>query len=572
MFGNKSVYLLTIVWNEKHFLESKSARYAARRCVYRAANVQLHIELKNLLTRNEEILQEIKRCNTDLQKYDEKLQVLDNMTQLATESLEAYFQTRMENLRTFVSEQCRIISDGIREEADHWKEIHAMLQQKLVVPGDLKSYGGGNGLPRTVKQSPEFSRIIEEDEEEEAEEEEQQQQQEENENEVSVLLQARTLTPLITQTLKKARLRASKLTQDSSMMVPSQLNMSTSIQEQTLMEECPSPSHSKEPINHMTLRDVSAIEKEAEMETDVLNPDLSVSLLPFITTVNPDDEKKSQNKSIRSTISDKTFVKTSLKPFSSEEDMEDDDEENDTLIEQSFLTDTKESTRPLLLTADQSIRIRDQPSRKEKVSLPNKSLEEKTKIKREKVSFREPIKIHNANTNPERNRLGKTYLLNNNTFDAETSDYVRPTIVITHDTSRLSPIASDESEEEEEEKRQQQTEHKDKRRKTEKKSTDETLSTSTSANRSRTLKSPVVTQLPPPVPTTNLETSNKRRTTRRTTIRLLQDNQNVTSQSAEVPSKSRYQTRYSTRLAGAMVNEEVTVSTTSRRTTRLTSE
>lgn len=38
MFGNKSVYLLTIVWNEKHFLESKSARYAARRCVYRAAN------------------------------------------------------------------------------------------------------------------------------------------------------------------------------------------------------------------------------------------------------------------------------------------------------------------------------------------------------------------------------------------------------------------------------------------------------------------------------------------------------------------------------------------------------
>lgn len=59
--------------------------------------------------------------------------------------------------------------------------------RKLVVPGDLKSYGGGNGLPRTVKQSPEFSRIIEEDEEEAAEEEEQQ-EEEENKNEVSVLL------------------------------------------------------------------------------------------------------------------------------------------------------------------------------------------------------------------------------------------------------------------------------------------------------------------------------------------------------------------------------------------------
>ena len=45
----------------------------------------------------------------------------------------------------------------------------------------------------------------------------------------------------------------------------------------------------------------------------------------------------------------------------------------------------------------------------------------------------------------DRNRLGKTFLLNNNTFDAEKSDYVRPTIVITDDTSKLSTIASGES-------------------------------------------------------------------------------------------------------------------------------
>jgi hypothetical protein len=30
--------MLTIVWNEKRFVESKSARNAARRCLYRAAN------------------------------------------------------------------------------------------------------------------------------------------------------------------------------------------------------------------------------------------------------------------------------------------------------------------------------------------------------------------------------------------------------------------------------------------------------------------------------------------------------------------------------------------------------
>lgn len=37
-------------------------------------------------------------------------------------------------------------------------------RRKLVSPGDLRSYGGGNGLPRVVKQSPEVSRIVEEDE------------------------------------------------------------------------------------------------------------------------------------------------------------------------------------------------------------------------------------------------------------------------------------------------------------------------------------------------------------------------------------------------------------------------
>ena len=57
-----------------------------------------------------------------------------------------------------------------------------LFDRKLVVPGDLRSYGGGNGLPRNVKQSPDFSRIIEEDEEEEEEE------QEENQNDVSILL------------------------------------------------------------------------------------------------------------------------------------------------------------------------------------------------------------------------------------------------------------------------------------------------------------------------------------------------------------------------------------------------
>ena len=54
--------------------------------------VQLQAELRNLERQNNEIRRETNRCDHDLHKYDEKLQVLENMTQLATQSLEHYFQ------------------------------------------------------------------------------------------------------------------------------------------------------------------------------------------------------------------------------------------------------------------------------------------------------------------------------------------------------------------------------------------------------------------------------------------------------------------------------------------------
>lgn len=53
-----------------------------------------------------------------------------------------------------------------------------------MVPGDLRSYGGGNGLPRGVKQSPNFSQILEEDEENE----EEMQDEQEKKTDVSFLL------------------------------------------------------------------------------------------------------------------------------------------------------------------------------------------------------------------------------------------------------------------------------------------------------------------------------------------------------------------------------------------------
>jgi hypothetical protein len=209
----------------------------------------------------------------------------------------------------------------------------------------------------------------------------------------------------------------------------------------TIHEELP-PTTSIIPENHVTLGDVSAIEMDHEIPQNpelsvsllpcipTVNPDLSVSLLPYIPPVNPEEEEEINNKSIASTISDKTFVKTSLKPFSSDEDEEtdDDDEDEDTVIEESIIPDETENARPLLLTADRSIRR--PPSR----VLPNQSSVEKPKIKKEKVSFQEPLNTSN-----------KTLLINNNTFDAEKSNFVRPTIVEHSNTSKLPTILSDES-------------------------------------------------------------------------------------------------------------------------------
>ena len=221
----------------------------------------------------------------------------------------------------------------------------------------------------------------------------------------------------------EARLLASKLSQDTSMVIPNKLNMSTTVHEETLIEE-PPPISSTIPENHVTLRDVSVIEKEIEMDHNLPNPELSVSLLPCIPTASIPDEDP-MNKSIASTISDKTFVKKSLRPFSSDEesdeDDDDDDNDEDTIIEESFSTNKTENIRPLLLTADRSIR---RP--------PSKVLP--TLIKQEKVSFHEPLAA----------KENHSLLNNNDKFDVEKSESIRSTIINTHHTSKLPTILSDE--------------------------------------------------------------------------------------------------------------------------------
>lgn len=244
-------------------------------------------------------------------------------------------------------------------------------------------------------------------------------------------------------------------------MAPRQLDMSTTMTNDTVLEECESFIKSSD-ANHVTLRDVSAIEKETEMEIDMPQEDLSVSLLPFLPSNNNTDVENHLNKSTTSTISDKTFVKTSLKPIISETESDadvDENSENDTtLMEDSLVIDNKEKARPLLLTADQSIRIPNKQSiKKEKLSVPPQPV----KIKQEKRSFHQametsidiyiqkkksfPVILIILDDYPEKQRNGRTLLSSKPTFNAEKSDFIRPTIIVSNETTRLSPIASEES-------------------------------------------------------------------------------------------------------------------------------
>ena len=184
---------------------------------------------------------------------------------------------------------------------------------------------------------------------------------------------------------------ASKLSQDTSLAVPKELNISTVIQ-----EEIPEPVGTTS-SNHVTLRDVSAIEEETEAEHRIQQADLSMSLLPFMPSVEGTDQSEQQNKSIASTISDKTFVKTTSKGFSSDE--EESDEEDETIVEDSFTADAQENARPLLLTADRSIR---RPT--------TVSVRGQTPSSEMHVTFREPLNVET--TSPR-----KTSLLNTDTFE-----------------------------------------------------------------------------------------------------------------------------------------------------------
>ncbi|CAF0802357.1 unnamed protein product [Didymodactylos carnosus] len=103
-------------------------------------------------------------------------------------------KSRMTDLSQFVRQRHDEIMNVIKEEVDYWKEMHALMDQKLLLPGDLRSY---STLPRGIKQSPSDSlNTIDET----------------NEYELfKILHDTSGITPLLIQTIRQTRMRLSIL-------------------------------------------------------------------------------------------------------------------------------------------------------------------------------------------------------------------------------------------------------------------------------------------------------------------------------------------------------------------------
>ncbi|CAF4012559.1 unnamed protein product, partial [Rotaria magnacalcarata] len=151
---------------------------------------------------NIEIEQNITEIDEHLLKYHDKLRLLDNMIELASQSLRIYFDKRMESVRAIIKEHCNAIEQVIQEEDEHWKEIHSIMNQNLLNPGDIRSRN--NNYPRVVQKSPAANiQTIEEVGDDD----------DDNVNRrVSRQLNTQTLTPLFSQMTRKSQLESKRLT------------------------------------------------------------------------------------------------------------------------------------------------------------------------------------------------------------------------------------------------------------------------------------------------------------------------------------------------------------------------
>ncbi|CAF2135446.1 unnamed protein product [Rotaria magnacalcarata] len=136
-FVNRTVFDIPLTWNRTSFEATRAKCRKARKLIEISVNVQYEKQLKYICQQNLDVEKTITETNEHLLKHEKKVHVIDNLTDMASESLPVFFDKRMEKIRSTIHEHCSIIRKVLEEENDYWKEIHFAIDQNLITSNDI---------------------------------------------------------------------------------------------------------------------------------------------------------------------------------------------------------------------------------------------------------------------------------------------------------------------------------------------------------------------------------------------------------------------------------------------------
>ncbi|CAF2876353.1 unnamed protein product [Rotaria sp. Silwood2] len=189
---NRTVFEIPLTWDRAHFEASRNKCRQARKLIESSINAQFNKQLREVFLQKLDIEKNINESQEHLGNHEKKMRVLDNLTDVASESLTDYFDKRMENVRIVIQEHCNAIQQILSEENEHWKEIHTAIDQNLITSDDIHRR---NNIDHEIPLAN--IHTINEVDEEEGEH-------------TCKLLNNKTVTPLLTQMIRKSRLQSNR--------------------------------------------------------------------------------------------------------------------------------------------------------------------------------------------------------------------------------------------------------------------------------------------------------------------------------------------------------------------------
>ncbi|CAF3473467.1 unnamed protein product [Rotaria sp. Silwood1] len=188
---NRTIFDIPLTWDRTRFEASRNKCRQARKLVEISINAQYNKQLREVFFHKLDIEKNITESQERLINHEKKMHALENLTDVASESLTDYFDKRMEHVRTAIQEHCNAIQQILCEENEHWKEIHNAIDQNLITSDDIHRC---NNIDQEIPLTN-IHTINEVDEEEER---------------TSRLLNNKTVTPLLTQMIRKSRLQSNR--------------------------------------------------------------------------------------------------------------------------------------------------------------------------------------------------------------------------------------------------------------------------------------------------------------------------------------------------------------------------